>query len=509
MLVSCLTGYYTREFVEMRPRNVVLHYLKTWGLLDLGLVVSDWTGVAMTITDQGDQKQAWMSFGKVFKYYRFLRVLRMFRLVKLLGKLGSYFEALSSEVTAVLGRLLGLVVFILTINHYIACLWCAIGRYNDADEMTWIKAAHLEDAKESYMYAVALHWAMTQFTPATNNVAPTNMGERIFAFLVVLFALIVFSSFLGSLTQAISQLKKIHINRFSEEGEIRRFIFERQVSMLCARRVWKFYRTVQRSEDADVLCMDEVGFFGKLPRLLRMALYEDISIPVLKEHWALYYLNHASHDSCLLVCEAALSEVGLRPQQEIFNNGSIAECMIILRSGSVSYYSETSASFSSLNAPQLICEVALWGNWLHCGSLNTITSCHSMSLDAKAFAELIRSSADQHVFRCICKYAHSFVSRMNEADDGFKVADIVDPSDAPLFGHYCHDIARDAFGPLAPSRTSRFSMISAKVGTVTHYGTGTWSEESGGVHALSSMSNSWRRRTGVVIGRLMSLRSPH
>ena len=27
-------------------------------------------------------------------------------------------------------------------------------------------------------YAVSIHWALTQFTPATNNVAPVTVAER-------------------------------------------------------------------------------------------------------------------------------------------------------------------------------------------------------------------------------------------------------------------------------------------------------------------------------------------
>ena len=31
-------------------------------------------------------------------------------------------------------------------------------------------------------YAVSIHWALTQFTPATNNVAPVTVAERPFFF---------------------------------------------------------------------------------------------------------------------------------------------------------------------------------------------------------------------------------------------------------------------------------------------------------------------------------------
>eukprot|EP00438_Fugacium_kawagutii_P026712 Skav219970 [mRNA] locus=scaffold2879:389420:443892:+ [translate_table: standard] len=60
-----------------------------------------------------------------------------------------------------------------------------------------------------YRYATALHWSLTQFTPATVDVHPQNLVERTFAILVLIFGLVLFSSFVSSITASMTQLRNM------------------------------------------------------------------------------------------------------------------------------------------------------------------------------------------------------------------------------------------------------------------------------------------------------------
>ena len=80
-------------------------------------------------------------------------------------------------------------MMILAINHIIACCWYGIGSLS-FDGRSWLLRSELLDADGASgsfpeAYAASIHWALTQFTPATNNIAPDNAVERSGGWMVV------------------------------------------------------------------------------------------------------------------------------------------------------------------------------------------------------------------------------------------------------------------------------------------------------------------------------------
>ncbi|CAK9058292.1 unnamed protein product [Durusdinium trenchii] len=69
-------------------------------------------------------------------------------------------------------------------------------------------------------YVASLHWSLTQFTPSTNNVAPTNSLERLFAIFVILLAMGCFSSFVGSITATVNALRSIQATKTKQHSEV-------------------------------------------------------------------------------------------------------------------------------------------------------------------------------------------------------------------------------------------------------------------------------------------------
>ena len=92
-----------------------------------------------------------------------------------------------------------------------------------ADDMTWIvtykERLNLPAETEwFFMYALSLHWALTQFTPAAMDVVAVNTSERLFSLFATLSGLIMFSFFIGSINQFHGRSRKMfcrcaHANR--------------------------------------------------------------------------------------------------------------------------------------------------------------------------------------------------------------------------------------------------------------------------------------------------------
>merc|ERR1712139_444488 len=113
----------------------------------------------------------------------------------------------------------------------------SIGASCPEDQTSWIEFHGFENEKLGYKYLSALHWTLTQFTPAGMEVYPHNPTERAFAVVVLLFALVFFSSFLSSITSAMTQLRQLNYATDQQFSLLRRFLKERQVSRELSTRI--------------------------------------------------------------------------------------------------------------------------------------------------------------------------------------------------------------------------------------------------------------------------------
>merc|ERR1712242_450236 len=82
----------------------------------------------------------------------------------------------------------GMLSVILWSNHVIGCLWYIMGIYAGSDTgLTWLSdgGAAYTEAGKLYEYTTALHWAITQMTPASMEVTPKSSSERIFTIVCI------------------------------------------------------------------------------------------------------------------------------------------------------------------------------------------------------------------------------------------------------------------------------------------------------------------------------------
>merc|ERR1712232_66922 len=99
--------------------------------------------------------------------------------------------------------------FIILVNHVLACVWYKIGEENVPGYGSWLEHNDMLDKSTAYQYFTALHFSLTQFTPASMDVHPRNLSERMFSVVVLIFALCIFSSFVSSITAAMTYLRNL------------------------------------------------------------------------------------------------------------------------------------------------------------------------------------------------------------------------------------------------------------------------------------------------------------
>ena len=116
-------------------------------------------------------------------------------------------DLINSESVDILFNIVQMIVYLLAVNHFLACSWYAtsfIGAGN-----SWVKHHGFENEHWSYQYVTSFHWAITQFTPSSMHVQPQNIYERTFCVIVVISGLVGFSYLVGSITGSLAELRRM------------------------------------------------------------------------------------------------------------------------------------------------------------------------------------------------------------------------------------------------------------------------------------------------------------
>lgn len=155
--------------------------MRGWFLSDLGLVIVDIFAIVV-VPSRPEESACWqhnsmVSLLRSARFFRLLSLLRVLRFRRIVEIITRGLDSVGSQMGFVIARLAGLLICILLLNHYIACSWYAVGRYEqEVGSRTWLVQC---DASTSWgHYACALHWSLTQFTPATQNLTPVSSEER-------------------------------------------------------------------------------------------------------------------------------------------------------------------------------------------------------------------------------------------------------------------------------------------------------------------------------------------
>jgi len=429
LLVNFFTGYQKEGVIEMRPWFVAKNYLTKWFAPDFLIVAVDWAILFFFIQQSSSPEVAITSVGGVSRTTRVVRVFRVLRLLRAMKfiRMLNVVDNLTTEFMSILLRLLGLVLAILLVNHYLACLWFAIGYFNTGAP-TWVEAMELHDANLQERYIVSLHWSLTQFTPATNNVGPRNGLERLFAVGVVLFALITFSSFVSSITEAMSQIRSLNNTYNSEKAQIRTFLSDRRISLQLGTRIWSYFRKHYR-DNSTSLHESEVKFFARLPKSMRQQLREEVFVPILKMHPLLRQYAQCELSSIIVLCDNAMSEICLQPEQELFIEGGEADGLYFTVSGGSKYTLEACRPQRTVQVGNntWICELALWCIWRHSGRLVAEGTCELVKVDASEGAKILQYWCPNNAyFSFLKKYASLFLQHAIEMSvvDGQVISDL-------------------------------------------------------------------------------------
>jgi len=465
IVLSFTTGYREMYAPEMRWRKVAVRYMSRTFVPDLLIAGFDWSMYVMK-TGMANATDV-MRVSKFIRAARILRILRLLRLMRLPGIFRGFKRYVQSEATMAFLVISRSLLLIIVVNHFVACAWYAVGF---TDSPSWVGKLNEErDADFFYSYFSALHWSITQFTPASMEVVPTNAGERAFAICVVFFGLVLFGSFVSSITTTMAALRASKFHEIQTKEKIRRYMCENNVSMQLGSRISNFLMSYRFTTQQPVHRKD-IAIFRVLPKNLQLMLDWEVNQPVLSRHPLLHHVSEVDSVSMLQLSGLA-EEMSLSICQELFHPGKQATAMYFTLSGILRCYhgfDESNPMEVDCMGHRWLCEPALWLRWRHRGRVVAVTTCSFLVLGSSALHSVISHRPRLHT-ACM-EYARLLRQKLLEMSQGCQTEEEKENAtrEVDMFGDFGDELdvtlAQVAFDrasiqPCSPSsKTQSFRM---------------------------------------------------
>eukprot|EP00931_Biecheleriopsis_adriatica_P044333 TRINITY_DN25358_c0_g1_i1.p1 TRINITY_DN25358_c0_g1~~TRINITY_DN25358_c0_g1_i1.p1 ORF type:complete len:478 (+),score=55.25 TRINITY_DN25358_c0_g1_i1:51-1436(+) len=442
MAMSVNTGIKLPDGSVIMERAVVIKaYCKSWLLIDLIVVVPDWTTTIVELLGNSGEGMEYASMSRLLRMLRAVRILRLLRLLKLKKLMNMFYDSIDSEHMFIVINLARMIMIILLMNHYVACIWYAIGdltRTNGSDTgRNWLEDVGKTPVFErslGWRYATALHWSITQFTPASMDVYAVNLVERIYSVLILFWVLVAVSSFLGSVCASMTQLRNFGAEKTKSFWLLRRYLKENHVSMSLRDRILR-YAEYQTELVAGKTNKDKVTLLSSLSDQLKRELASALFSPILVGHPLFCHISNQMPKIMHRLCNDAMKILSVAENDNVFRANEEASYMYFLKSGSYDYTLGSTMHTKPLlvNANEWVCEIVLWATWRHRGHLSSVDEGELLLIIPDKFAGTMRLHPRSWHFGRI--YASKLMSYLNvsirvtdiTSDD--EIADFVQQSD--------------------------------------------------------------------------------
>jgi hypothetical protein len=415
ILLNFSTGFISSEgLLEMRKDKVAEQYIRSWFVPDLVITVVDWTSLIMSTGNSEVLRLGTRS----------LRALRILRMARLNASVNQIMGAKSSESMNIIAGLVKFLLILILVTHYVACVWYWLADTED-QVLTWRdEFLHVGDS-DVYGYFTAMHWALTQFTPASMEVVPMNVSERVYTCIVIIVAMVVFSSFVSSITQAMTLLRSTRARKVEQELLMRKYFSEFRIPRELAARCKHFMLQHQRIANKRIK-ESEIPCMLTLPKAIREELRYEAFTPWLKKHPFFESYMELCPAGMRQICVSATDEVSMLPLEDLFWNGQTVNRMFFVRVGFVAYCHRNHMILPLEVTPgQWACEETLWSKAsLVDGPFRASpVGCELIAVLPQEFHTIARAYPGP--LRFCAGYAEAFVKEFNTASKKTECDDLL------------------------------------------------------------------------------------
>jgi len=252
-----------------------------------------------------------------------------------------------------------------------------------------------------------LHWSLTQFTPASMEVFPSNLYERIFSISIIFLSVLLLSSVVGSVTSLVTRMRMQNMDKVKEQETVREYLTQKRISLELEYRIFNFINTNKKARMP--LKESDITLFKAMPVQLRMDLRCEVFLPPLQTHALFHRVICIDSVSASVLCDTAMAEVYMDRNQELYSVGQTGHSMYFIKSGRLEYSAHRGSYKEVLEGVRWFCEVVLWIKWELRGTIVGLSKSELVSLSSSHFRDLAHRL---YLFSVLKEYAKQFLESL-------------------------------------------------------------------------------------------------
>jgi len=295
----------------------------------------------------------------------------------------------------------------------VACTWWALGCRTGVDT-TWVARSPVDPARLESKYLVSLHWSLLQLVGGTEELAPTNLAERLFALTMFFLAYIVTAVVVSVLASRLTHHEILGGRLTRQLADLHQYLSQNGVPADVAFRVQRSAERALNGINGE-LNQDTVELLSVVSEPLRAEMHFAMYTGVLS--WHPFFADCIAEAPHMMrrICHYAMATMLLCSGDVLFSFGEepANPKMYFIQKGTLTYIRH--GTDTMIQEPSWVAEAVLWTCWKHQGTLMAASDAKVATLDAKAFLDIARHSclgAWHHAVDPRC-YAAEFVEALN------------------------------------------------------------------------------------------------
>ncbi|VDO03111.1 unnamed protein product [Rodentolepis nana] len=329
IVVKFRTGIITNDYADdiiLDPKEIARQYVRSWFLLDF--ISSIPLDYIFRVLNKHESYNQIFSAGRTLRILRLAKLLSMIRLLRLsrLVRYVSQWEEFLNIASKFMG-IFNLVLLMLLLGHWNACLQFLIPLLMDYPEDSWVQRCRLRDADWFEQYTWALFKAMSHMLSiGYGRFPPTSISEAWITIVSMMTGATCYALFVGhaaALIQSFDTSKRLYREKFKQVEE---YMAYRKLPRALRQRIADYYEHRYQGK-----MFDEAQILQELSECLREQI---INYNCRELVAAVPFFTYADQDFVSEMVANLKFEV-FQPGDLIIKEGTIGTKMYFIQEGIV------------------------------------------------------------------------------------------------------------------------------------------------------------------------------
>ncbi|CAD8197993.1 unnamed protein product [Paramecium pentaurelia] len=352
---------------------IVKEYLKLWFWIDL---ISSFPYDIIFDSPEMQSKAQVIKLLRFIKFIKVIRLLRALKLKKIFGRIEEYISVMESLFQFT--QMLKLIILILCIAHWCACVW---NLFIDGEDSNWAAKYQIKNEDWTVKYMTSIYYSMTtMITVGYGDVHAYSYQEMIYAIFLMLLASAVF----GYTTNIVMELFSNQYDKFIEkEQNIKSYLKRKKIDVSLTSRVTSYLEWLQfsyaKSQQHESTVIDSLSanLKSEVICLINSKIIE--KIPFF-ETFSKDLLSNIAY---------RLQEKVFGPEEIIFEQGSLGDEMYCIVNGSIQVkYFQT--RIANLGKDEIFGEICLFSEQTRSATIITEDFVNLLVLKKEPFLMIIK-----------------------------------------------------------------------------------------------------------------------